>query len=389
MKKLFFLTGEKSGDMHAAKLFTEIKTLYPNVTALGLGGPHLKEAGVELIDDMTTLSTVGLVEPLMHVPSLLLLFLKIRKRLKEESPDMVIAVDNQGFNMPLIKYAKKIGLKTAYYISPQEWHWGTEKGGQAVANSVDHLIAIFKQEADFYTRLGGNVTYVGHPLIDTTEPTLTKSEFYDYYRLPEQTQLISVFPGSRLQEVKHVAPRLIRAAALIQRRYPDVKVVISIADDRYESIIRKHVKKAGIYNPLWYKDKSVNLIAHSYFSLLTSGTVTMEHALLGTPCVVAYVLNPVTFYFGKKVMMKRLGKLPFMSLPNLLEDQEIIPEFLQDNADPESLAFAVIPYMKSQSKYDEFRKSLHGFKDKIISQKGAVIRAAEVLVKELNKRGKL
>lgn len=388
MKKLFFLTGEKSGDMHAAKLFTQIKALYPNVKAVGLGGPHLQEAGVELFDDMTTLSTVGIIEPLIHIPSLLLLYKKIRQRLKTEAPDIVIAVDNQGFNMPLVKYAKKIGLKTAYYIAPQEWHWGTEKGGKEVVKYVDYLIAIFKQEEEFYTRLGAQVSYVGHPLIDTTQPTLSKEEFYEQYRLEPNTQLLSVFPGSRLQEVRRVAPRLIRAAAIIQRRYPDIKVVISISDSRYESIIRKHAKKAGIYNPLWYKDKSVNLIAHTYFSLVTSGTVTMEHALLGTPCAVAYTLHPITYYFGKKMMMKRLGRIPFMSLPNMLEDTEIVPEFLQDDASPEKIAFSVIPYMKSQIKYDEFRKKLHDFKEKIIVQRGAVTRAAEVLVKELNKRGK-
>ncbi len=127
MKKLFFLTGEKSGDMHAAKLFTEMKRLNPNLIAYGLGGPHLQEAGVALVDDMTTLSTVGLVEPLVNVPNLLILYKKIKDSLRELQPDLVIAVDNQGFNMPIIKFAKKMGLKTAYYIAPQEWHWGTEK----------------------------------------------------------------------------------------------------------------------------------------------------------------------------------------------------------------------------------------------------------------------
>ncbi len=262
---------------------------------------------------------------------------------------------------------------------------GHGKGGREVVKYVDNIIAIFKQEADFYTTLGGNVDYVGHPLIDTTLPTLSKEAFYEMYRLDPNVQLLSVFPGSRLQEIKRVAPRLIKAAAIIQRRYPSIKVVISIADPRYEELIRKHVKKAGIYNPLWYRDKSVNLIAHTYFSLVTSGTVTMEHTLLGTPCVVAYALHPITFYFGKKIMIKRLGKLPFMSLPNLLEDKEVVPEFLQDDATPEALAFAIIPYIKSQKLYDEFCVKLHDFRTKIIDQKGAVNRAADILVKELAK----
>ena len=386
MKKLFFLTGEKSGDMHAAKLFTEMKRLNPDLTALGLGGPHLREAGVEMVDDMTTMSTVGLIEPLVNLPNLLLLYRKIRKRLKAEMPDLVIAVDNQGFNMPIMKYAKKIGLRTAYYIAPQEWHWGTEKGGREVVETIDLLITIFKQEHEFYSALDGNPIYVGHPLIDTTLPIRNKETFYDDYRLNPNDQLLSVFPGSRLQEIKRVAPRIIRAAAIIQRRYPKIKVVISISDPRYEALIRKHVKKAGIYNPLWYKDKSTDLIAHTYFSLVASGSITMEHALLGTPCVVAYALHPLTFYFGKKIMYKRLGKLPFMSLPNLLEDKEIVPEFLQDNASGENLAYAVLPYIKSQQRYDEFCARLSEFRRKIIDQKGAVSRAAELLVKELTKR---
>jgi lipid-A-disaccharide synthase len=382
MLKLCILAGEVSGDMHAAALINEIKKCDPNTHVFGMGGDKLRGEGVEIISDVTAYSSIGLLEPLKYIHKYISAYFTMRKALKSRDIDMVIAVDNQGFNMPLLKMAKKLGKKTAYYISPQEWHWGTEEGGKGVLDVTDLLLAIFPEEEAFYKRLGGNVVYVGHPIVDTAKPSQTKEGFFIDSGLSEDLPILSIFPGSRKQEIKHTAPVLFEAAALIQKEHPNYQVVVSIVKEKFESDINTLIRRAGLTDVYIFKKDSRNLISNTTFSLTTSGTITLEHAVLGTPCCVAYKFGSVSFKIAKAIMMKRLGEIPFMSLPNLIENKCLQDEFLQDKAQPKHIADTALSYLNNEKKYTEYKEKLAAFKEKMGSDK-VVSKLAQAVVKFL------
>ncbi len=379
MLNICILAGEVSGDMHAATLIKEIKILVPDSTFFGMGAKSLKKEGVEIVCDVSSYSSIGLLEPLKYIPKYLWAYIKLRKVLKERDIDCVIAVDNQGFNMPLLKIAKALGKKTAYYISPQEWHWGTDVGGNAVLAVTDLLLAIFPEEAVFYRRLGGNVAYFGHPIVDTARVTKSKADFFLETGVSQTQPILSIFPGSRPQELKYTAPVLIEAAKMIKKDRPDYQVVVSAINEQFEAIIRRQIKETGLQNVLIYTGDSKNLIANATFSLTTSGTISLEHAIMGTPCCVAYKFSWLSFKIAKAIMIKRLGKIPFMSLPNLIEDKLLQPEFLQDKADPERISRVALLYLNDEKKYIEYKNKLRAFKEKM-GQDKVVSKLAKAVV---------
>jgi lipid-A-disaccharide synthase len=383
MISICVLTGEVSGEMHAAALIKEVKRRYPEACLFGMGSDKLEQCGVEIIVDTTQYSTVGFLEPIKYAGKFWKAYKTMKSAILNRKPDIVLAVDNQGFNMPLMKVAKKAGAKTAYYISPQEWHWGTEKGGRAVLEVTDKVIAIFKKEAAFYNRLGGDAVYVGHPLIDITVPELTQDELFKSLGIDTDTKLLTLFPGSRKQELEKVAPVLFEAAAKIQKRFPTLRCVVSIVKKDYEAQIKKRVQAARIDDPLYFYGDSKSLIKYAHFSLTTSGTICIEHALLKTPCVVAYKFNPITYRIAKKLMEVRLGAVPYMSMVNQFAEAEVQKEFLQDKATPEAIAETVIDLLSSKKYYDEYVAKLKaGILQ--LGEPGVISRAADALLSLTN-----
>lgn len=365
--------------MHAAALIKEVKQRHPDVTLFGMGSDKLSQCGVEILVDTTQYSTVGFLEPIKYAGKFWKAYKLMKAAIIERKPDIVLAVDNQGFNMLLLKIAKKSGAKTAYYISPQEWHWGTEKGGRAVLDVTDKIIAIFKKEEAFYTRLGGDATYVGHPLLDITTPELSKEDFFSTLKLDPENKILSVFPGSRKQELERVAPILLSAAKQILDAYPTLTCVVSVVKPNYKAVIEEKIKEAGLKDTKIYSGDSKSLIENAHFSLTTSGTICIEHAILKTPCVVAYKFNALTYKIAKKLMESRLGSVPYMSMVNQFAETEIQREFLQDNATPEALSSVVIDIMSSEKKYYGYSEKLKlGLQE--LGQPGVIQRAADTLL---------
>ena len=204
IKKILISACELSADKYAASLAIELKKQQPDLTIIGIGSDASKAAGIDVKFDMTTLSTVGIIEPLRYLPKILLNMYRVKKILKEEKPDVFIPIDNQGFHMMCCKYAKKLTIPTYYFIAPQHWHWGTKKQGQAVCRVVDKILAIFPQEAQFYQRCGGNVTFVGHPSTDRVRPLRDQQH---------KEPILALFPGSRKQEIERLLPLFLSSSA--------------------------------------------------------------------------------------------------------------------------------------------------------------------------------
>ena len=318
-----------SGDRHGANLALALKQLDPSVKLVGVGGDLMKKAGVDISVDLSSTSAVGMFEAIRFVPKIMSSFDKVVEQIKIEQPDVLVPIDCQGFHMMLLRKVKSLNIPVVYYISPQEWQWGTEKGGLKVLDVVDKILAIFPEEARFYRDLGGKAVFVGHPSLDSVQSTCTKSEFYSRYNISSEKKIISIFPGSRFQEIERVCPTLLATLKKMTQRYDTIQPVVSVSHDRFLAKIKNQIRDIELDHAILYSDTPYDLIQQSYFSLITSGTVALEHAILGTPCIAAYRFSRMTYFLAKTLFRSRLKRIKYMTLPNLIFDEKVIPEFLQ------------------------------------------------------------
>ncbi len=376
---IWISAGEVSGDMYGAALATELLAQYPNVKLIGLGGEKMKAAGVHLLDNVTSASTIGFLEPIRHLKKYLSAYKITKTHLKKHNPDIVVAIDFQGFNMKVLGYAKKLGLKTAYFISPQEWQWGSDEGGKKVINAADTILAIFKQEYEFYKRLGGNVTFVGHPLLDTVHPVMTRTQFKTQFNLPDTKKWIAIFPGSRKQEITHVYPQLLKAAEKIHYAEPNTHLIISVAENGlHKSILALLEKCAAPYTVI--KGHTHDIITHTDLSLCACGTITLEHAILAKPCVTGYRLNPISYTLAFAIVgQKWKDQVGFIALPNIYLKKAIIPEFIQDECNSTNILDAGLKLLTDPIHYQATQNHLKEVQ-KLLGQKGATHHAAKIIL---------
>jgi len=208
MKKIMLSAGEVSGDVHATSLVRELKKLLPDTYFFGMGSEKLLAEGVDVKIDIAKRGSIGILEALPNIVPIYFAYQKMLTLLKSERPDLLILIDSQGINMPLAKAAKKLGIKTIYYIAPQEWLWGSSKGVKKVSDTLDMIVSIFEKEHLAYKQAGGNSVYFGHPLVDIVKPEKSKSEARKEFLGSEDGPVISLCPGSRTQEIKNLLPIL-------------------------------------------------------------------------------------------------------------------------------------------------------------------------------------
>ncbi|RAP26350.1 lipid-A-disaccharide synthase [Candidatus Marinamargulisbacteria bacterium SCGC AG-333-B06] len=319
--KIMISACELSADYYAGELVKALLKQNSDCQIMGVGSQACQEAGMDVRLDIARFSTVGIIEPIRFLPTLYQSLKKIKQLLRDEKPDIFIPIDNQGLHMQCCKYAKAIGIKTAYYIAPQHWHWGKKKDGITVATIVDHILAIFQEEAQFYRDCGATVTYVGHPIIDRIKA---------FRKNQHKEATLAIFPGSRVQEIERLLPTLIQSAEILAADL-QLDPVISIASKQYKHDIKAIISKYSKKQVTYHEGNALELIARSRLSLVSSGTISLEHALMGVPHVVTYKVNPITYWIAKTFYKKTLAKIPFMSMPNILLSKEVFPELLQDN----------------------------------------------------------
>ena len=326
MKKILISACELSADRHAAAIVTALKQRCPDIQIIGVGSEYSRKAGMDVRLDISTYSTVGLFEPFKYLPQLYKAYKQIQHMLIHEKPDLFLPIDNQGLHLKLCAVAKKAGIPVTYFIAPQHWHWGTKKQGESVGKVVDSILAIFPQEAEFYMNCGIQTKFVGHPTIDRVRP-------FKQSKSPDK--ICAVFPGSRTQEINRCLPLFLKAVMPFCQKN-SLKPVVSVASQAYKKLIETHCKPYE--NELCIHDgESLELIAKSSISLVTSGTVALEHAFMEVPHVVAYKFSPLTYWVAKLFFAKTLKKIPFMSMPNILLNKAVFPELLQHNVTKETL----------------------------------------------------
>ncbi len=331
---ILLLAGEASGDHHAARVASALRRRLPRGRLIGLGGPRMQAEGVELVAGLDQLAVMGFVEVVAHLQFFRGLERRIRA-LVDAPADLVILVDYPGFNLRIARYAHRRGVRVLYYIAPKVWAW---RAGRArrLAEDTDRVAAIFPFETDGLAAAGANVTFVGNPLLDRTEAVPDPEAFARSIGADSTRPLLALLPGSRRQELARHLDVFVAAARRVTETRPDVQPVLA----RASSVPAAALAGAGF--PV--TDQTRALLRHASAALVKSGTGTLEAALEGTPFVTAYRTHPLTYAIARRVV-----RVPWISLPNLIAGEAVVPELLQDDATPERLARAVLPLLEEES----------------------------------------
>ncbi len=365
-QRLLMVAGEASGDIHGASFLRALRELHPGIHVAGVGGPRLRAAGLECLFPAESLSVVGFPTR-DQIKTIFSAFKRLLNILKYQRPHLLILIDFPEFNLFLARFAKRYGVPVFYYISPQIWAW-REGRVKLVKRVVDKMAVILPFEVDFYRRHGFEVEFVGHPLLDVVRPCLSRETFFNLSGLEATKPLIGLFPGSRPGEVQRHLPLFLEAFSLLKRRFRDLQGVVV----RAEGLPEDFPLPVSTPDLKVIKGYQYEVMQHAEAVLLASGTVTLEAAIVGVPMVVAYRLPKLSF-----CLARFLVKVPYVSLVNLLAGEALVPELLQDQATPESLAKALETYLVDPKRAQELRHRLGEIK-KSLGTPGAAWRAAEL-----------
>lgn len=368
MAKIMISVGEASGDLHGASVAKAIKEINPHAYIFGMGGINMKNNGVEIYHDIADLGVIGFVEVVKNLRRLFKLKADLVELMKKEKPDVLVVIDYPDFNMRLAKEAKKLNIPVISYISPSAWAW---RPGRAknVAKIVDCIAAIFPFEADFYSKAGAKVEFVGHPLLDIVKPTMGKDDTYKYFDAARQ-QIVLLLPGSRKQEIQNLLPEMLKAAEQIVKVKPDVQFYLPIASTIPQSMLMNIIEKYNIKVNLTH-DKNYDLMSIADVGIASSGTVTLEAAILNLPTVVIYKLAFLTYLLGKMLV-----KIPYFSLPNIIVGRKLIPELLQNQANYNNIAKETIKILENSAKMKQEMKIV----TERLGQGGAVKKVAKLIL---------
>lgn len=333
-RRAMVVTGEASGDLHGANLIRAAQRLDPKLTFFGVGGEQMAAAGCEIIIPGKTISVMGIVEVIGHFPIIWRTFQHLKKILQgDQRPDLLILIDFPDFNLRLAAVASKLGIPVLYYVSPQVWAWRRGRV-KSIAKVVDRLAAILPFEPPLYAGLDIDVDYVGNPLTDQVQISEERQPFLQRLAIPADVPVIGLFPGSRGTELRFNLPTLLATARVVLKEHPRTHFLVPAAATLGTESIRAAIAVAGGADlPLTIVEESVYNVANASDAVLAvSGTVTLQVALVGTPLLIIYRVAPLTYAIGK-----RLIKVPFFGLPNIIAGQEVAKELVQDAADPEVL----------------------------------------------------
>jgi lipid-A-disaccharide synthase len=322
--RYYIIAGEASGDLHGSNLIRAIHRQDTNADIRCWGGDMMREAGATVVKHYRDLAYMGFVEVITHLGTILNNIKYCKQDILDYKPDVLVLIDYPGFNMRIAEWAKKEGIKIAYYISPQVWAW-KEKRVKKIKRDVDKMLVILPFEEEFYKKWDYKVTYVGHPLIEVVSHEKEQVPITPISDKP----IIALLPGSRKQEIMVKLPEMLKMV----RHFPDSQFVIAQATSLDDQLYNEMI---GEENVLLVKGQTYNLLKQAKAALVTSGTATLETALFGVPQVVCYKGNPVSFWLATKLV-----KVKYISLVNLIMDKPVVKELIQDELNEENLVQAL------------------------------------------------
>ena len=345
---IVFVVGEMSGDILASGLIRALKQRYPDARFSGIGGPRMQAEGFDSLWPMDQLSVMGLVEVLGRLRELFGIRKEVRDYCLAEQPDLFIGVDAPDFNLTLEGWIKESGIPVVHYVSPSVWAW---KQGRLkkIARSIDHMLTLLPFEPDYYHRWNIPVTFVGHPLADEIPLSSDSVQARQQLGLPDDLPVMALLPGSRSSEVKYLAEPFLQTALLCCQQMDNLQVAIPCANDKRRQQIEADLTKLPdtIQSRIHLFDgQSREVMSASDAVLLASGTAALEAMLLKRPVVVAYKMASLSY-----AIISRMVKTDYVSLPNLIAGEALIPELIQDQATPEAMSELMLDRLTRPEKY--------------------------------------
>ena len=375
---LLLSAGEASGDMYAARLASALKQRL-DVAIFGMGGPHMRAAGVEIITDYSEVSVVGITEVLKRLPSLTRAMRRLVEEAQRRKPPLAILTDFPGFHLRLARKLRPRGVRNVYYICPQFWAWRPWRVN-LVRRRFAEALCIFHFEEKFYADAGVPVKFIGHPLVGSVYATLTRELFCKKYGLEEGAQVITVLPGSRRGEIAHHLPVLVEGLRTMRQRVSGApQIVVAVAPGLDAARLEKNFP--ADWHVRLISSDTYNALAAADLAIVSSGTATIETALLGKPMVVVYRLSSLTARLAKPLV-----KTKFFSMVNLIAGRAVVPELIQDDFTPERLAREAESLLLGSPgpnlRVSEMKRGLREVQD-LLGPPGAVERAADEIVRLL------
>lgn len=335
--KIALVAGEASGDALGAGLIREIAAIEPAARFEGVAGPAMQAMGCEALATSEALAVMGLVEPLREIPRLLKLRRMLIARWTEDPPDVFVGIDAPDFNLGLEARLRQRGVRTAHYVSPSVWAWRQGRI-KKIAKATDVVLCLLPFEKSFYDEHGVAATFVGHPMADRIPADPDKADARSLLGIDDR-RVVAVLPGSRVTEVSHLGPVFAAACARLAAAHADLRFVAPMVTAGIRRLFASQLVAAGIESRFALTDGNAETVmAGADVVLLASGTATLQAALIGRPMVAAYRIGVVTYAIMKAF---KLLKVPFITIPNLLAGEPLVPEFIQHEASPGALADAV------------------------------------------------
>ena len=375
MKKIFIITGEYSGDKHAADLVRALKRKNSDLEIEAIGGENLKAEGVKLFTDHKKMSAMGLSFKVIfdHI----ILGNQVVSYLRNSfRPDLIIMVDYGGFNLNLSKVLKKLGFKIFYYIPPQIWasrKWRLK----TVKKNIDKVITIFPFEAKMYQEAGIDVEYAGHPLLNQLPPKADRVQFFQETGFDPEKKLLSIFPGSRKFEIKNLLALFLESAEKIKKIHPDIQLALCQAPTIKDELLNRELNKHSDLGIKVLKGRNYELLSTSDALMLASGTVALEAAIYNTPMIISYK-GPQLFYYIYLLVrcIKRV------CLPNIILDEDIVPELVQNKAKSDIITNELCKILEDECyKYTFVNKLKHVVS--LLAQGNSAENAAEIIIRNV------
>lgn len=340
IKRVGILAGEASGDLLGAKLIHVLREKFPQVQIEGIGGPAMMAAGCDSLFDIERLAVMGFVEPLFRLPDLIKLRHDLIRHFIKNPPDVFIGIDAPDFNLGIELKLRQAGVKVVHYVSPSVWAWRQYRV-KKIAKAVDLMLTLLPFEAKFYEQHAVPVRYVGHPLADQIPMQPDKLAARRALCIDEHATYVALLPGSRRQEIRYMSEPFLRAAQLAVAQKPNLRFLTAhVNEQRYQEFCAA-VKQYAPGLPIeFFTRRSQDVMAAADIVVVTSGTATLETMLHKKPMVIAYKMSKFTHRLARWLV-----KTPFAGLPNLLANEQLVPELIQDAATPEAISNHILHYL--------------------------------------------
>jgi lipid-A-disaccharide synthase len=374
-KRILIIAGEASGDKHAAEVVKALSAMSPGIVIEGIAGSLMRQAGVTSLLNAEKIAVMGFIEVLKHFRIIYKAYQIIKASLKTNRPDLVVLVDYPGFNLKIAQLAKSLNIPVLYYISPQVWAW--KKGRiKKIKECVDHMVVTFPFEVELYKKAGIPVTFAGSPLLEELPTEGSQVESREKFQWAKDEKVVGVLPGSRVIEIQRILPVMLKAVQRLHAKHPELQFVLPVAN----TLTHDYMRSFNVDNlPIHFVDDFYAAITVSNAVMSTSGTATLETALLGVPLLVIYKMNPLTFQ-----IIRRLIKIDKIGLCNIVAEAIVAKELIQHQATAETIDAEMERLLYDEAYHQERKQQLSQLRGKLESQHQASQKVAALCVEMMN-----